>query len=113
MAKIIESYNVSKLDIINSRTSRAYAEMAGEKEIVKGAAIVMSKNNEGEDTEYSYIFCESGEIYGGNSGTVKNTVSDLIDLMTDEPEKRFGVTVRVCKSKSGRDFNSLVISEVV
>lgn len=111
--KVIESVNVTKLDIINARASKSYRELVGKSETVKGLAIIAGEDENGEPAEYAYMFAESGEVYGGTSGTIRNSVSDLIDLMVDEPDKHYAVTVEKGKSKSDREFLVLKASEVV
>lgn len=109
MSTIIKEANVSRIDMINARASHPYEDLVGNSVPVKGAAITRGLDEDGEEKEYSYIFSDNGAVYGGNSATVKNAVDELIDLMADEPNTVFTASIRKEKSKSGREFNLLVV----
>lgn len=109
--QVINQYNISKLDIINAKTSQSFQDMTDIVEIEK-AAIVQSKDNDGNECEYAYVFGADGSVWGGTSATVRETIDELIDLMNDEPDHRYAMRITTGKSKSGRDFLNARISEV-
>lgn len=111
MKNIKESYNVTKLDIINAETSLPFRELKGQTVAVKAAALVEDEKD-GELDLYAYIFAEDGAVYGGNSDTIRRAVSSLIDLMADEEGKQYGASVIGRQSASGREFLTLHISEI-
>lgn len=114
MAKtIIEAVNVSKLDIINAESSQSFKAVVGKSVLVKGVALIEEPDREtGEAVKYSYIFAESGEVFGGNSATIYRSAESLIQLMKEDPEKKYAFTVVSAPTASGREFLSLRIAEV-
>lgn len=104
--KILGMVNVTKLDVVNSESSLAFKEMP-EGTPIKGAAIV-----EDEGREYSYLYAEDGTVYAGNSATVKRGVEGLIDLLTEEPNKKYAATLLRRESNNGKEFYTIKFNEV-
>ena len=111
--KILDSINVTKLDIINAESSQGFKAAVGKDIPVKGVALIEEPDREtGEAKRYAYIFATDGAVYGGNSGTIYRSVENLIDLMTDDETKNYAFTVASAPTASGREFLSLRIHEV-
>lgn len=114
MAKqIVNQHGVTKLDIINAENSRSFRDLKGNTVEITGAALITDTNKEGEEVDYSYVFAKDGTVYGGNSATIYRAVEGIIDLMSDDENKHYAVTVDGRTATSGREFLSLRISEVV
>lgn len=112
MKKILESINVTKLDIINAESSQSFKAAVGKDIPVKGVALIEEPDREtGEAKRYAYIFAESGEVFGGNSATVYRSAENLIELMQDDDKKHYAFTVVSAPTASGREFLSLRIKE--
>lgn len=111
--KILDSINVSKLDIINAESSQSFKKAVGEAPIsIKGAALIEEPDREtGEEKKYAYIFTPDA-VYGGNSATIYRAVSNLLELMAETPDKEYAFTVASTPTANGRDFLTLNIREV-
>lgn len=110
MKKIIDSANVTKLDILNAESSQSFKAAVGENIEITGAALIEEPDREtGEAKKYAYLFAADGAVYGGNSATVYRSVEGLIDLMHDDEKARFAFTVVSAPTASGREFLSLRI----
>lgn len=109
MKKILsKTDSISKLDIINAEASKSFRELVGKPVFaVKGAALIEDANKDGEVTKFAYVFGDDGVVFGGNSATVYRGVDSLIDLIGDDPEVKYGITVDERPTASGRDFLSL------
>lgn len=115
MAKKILSQTdtITKLDIINSEASKSFRELVGADPVpVKGAALIEDANKDGVITQFAYVFCNDGVVFGGNSATIYRGVDGLIDLMGDDPEAKYAITVDERPTASGREFLSLRIVEL-
>lgn len=113
MKTIINSINVTKLDIINAESSQSFKTAVGKDIPVKGVALIEEPDREtGEAKRYAYIFAESGEVFGGNSATIYRSAENLIDLMGDGDGTQYAFTVVSAPTASGREFLSLRIHEV-
>lgn len=108
--KIISSANVTKIDILNAEASEGFKAMIGQRVIVRGAAIIQEDHDGGVET-YAYLFGVNGEVFGGNSDTIKRSVDQLIDLMNDDPDIVYAATVESRPSSSGRDFYTMKVFE--
>lgn len=110
MAKtIIKSVNVTKIDILNAEASSPFKDLIGKTASVNGAAIVTDTKQDGTTGEYAYIFSEDGFVYGGNSASVHRIVDGLIDVMTEDANGKYSVTVESRPTSSGRDFLTMRI----
>ena len=108
--KILNSCNVTKLDLINSEASKAFKDMPAGAE-VRGAAIVEEIDEEtGEAKRYSYLYTDSG-VYAGISASIRRGIEEFIDLMADEPDKTYKATVEKRPSASGREFFAIYFAE--
>lgn len=109
--KIINSINVTKLDIINAESSESFKKAIGNSIPVGGVAIIEDADREtGEPRNYAYIFAKDGNVYGGNSATICRACEMLIEAMNDEPSKDYNVNVVSAPTASGREFLSLRVS---
>ena len=110
MAKrIINSVNVTKIDILNAEASSPFKDLIGKTAEVSGAAIVEDTKSDGTTGEYAYVFTKDGYVYGGNSASVHRIVDGLIEIMTEEPNANFTVTVESRPTSSGREFLTMRI----
>lgn len=112
MKNTINSANVTKFDLINAETSDSFKSIVGEdfKEI-RACAIVEDVDREsGEMKEFSYIFTTEGDVYGGNSESVKRACDNVIELLTDGERIKF--RVKSAKTNNGREFLSLLVAPV-
>ena len=106
--KVINSINVTKLDIINAESSESFKKAIGTSIPVGGVAIIEDADREtGEPRNYAYIFAKDGNVYGGNSATISRGCEMLIEVMSDEPTKDYSVNVVSAPTASGREFLSL------
>ena len=112
--KILNSVNVTKLDIINAESSQSFKKAVGQPAIaIKGAALIEEPDREtGEEKKFAYIFAEDGAVYGGNSATIYRSVENLIELIEDDETKHYGFTVASAPTANGREFLSLRIKEL-
>lgn len=109
--KIINSINVTKLDVINAESSESFKKAIGKEIPVGGVAIIEDADREtGEARNYAYIFAKDGGVYGGNSATITRACDMLIDAMTEEPNKEYSVNVVSAPTASGREFLSLRVN---
>lgn len=110
--KILDSINVTKLDIINAESSQSFKAAVGKDIPVKGVALIEEPDREtGEAKHYAYIFADDGAVYGGNSATIYRSAENLIELMGDDENKKYSFTVASAPTASGREFLSLRIHE--
>ena len=111
--KVLESINVTKLDIINAESSQSFKKAVGEAPIkIKGAALIEEPDREtGEEKQYAYVFTEDA-VYGGNSATIYRAVENLIELMEEQPEAKFAFTVNSAPTANGREFLTLNLKEL-
>lgn len=108
---IIASHNVSKLDVINSTSSKSFKDvMPTDVIIVTGCAVVEDE----KDGQFAYLYTKDGEVYGGNAANAIKLVHDLIGLFTDPDESAdaYGVSVRPGTSNSGKTFLTFHVSRV-
>lgn len=61
------------------------------------------KENTGETVEILSILTPDNQVYSAQSGTVKRTFNDILNIMGDKP---FTIVKISGKSKAGRDFIS-------
>ena len=112
MKTILSSINVTKLDILNAEASQSFKALVDSKAVVKGAALIEEPSREtGEAVKYAYIFAEDGNVYGGNSATIYRSVDGLIDLMSDDPDAKYSISVVSAPTANGREFLSLRIKQ--
>lgn len=110
MAKeIIKSAHVTKLDILNAEASAGFKALIGQKVTVSGAAIIQDERNDGTVDTYGYLFGENGEVFGGNSDTIKRSIDQLIDLMNEDDGTKYAATVESRPTSSGRDFYTMKV----
>lgn len=112
MKTIKASYNVSKLDLINAKSSKAFKEVPPTEQIVvSGCAIVTEEDEDGKSREFAYIFDnENGATYGGNSAAAVELLQDLIPLMEETAGETYLVSVSCAKSKGGKDYLTFHVS---
>ena len=110
--KILKSFNVSKLDVINSTSSKSFkAVMPTDKLIVTGCAHVLDESEKGG--EFAYLYTRDGEVYGGNAANAIKLVGDLCSLFEDEDgADAYAVEVRPGTSNSGKTFLTFHVSNV-
>ena len=112
MKKILNSINVTKLDIINAESSQSFKSAVGADVPVKGVALIEEPDREtGEAKQFAYIFAEDGAVYGGNSATVYRSCENLIELMKENKTTHYIFTVVSAPTASGREFLSLRLRE--
>ena len=82
--KIINSINVTKLDVINAESSESFKKAIGKEIPVGGVAIIEDADREtGEARNYAYIFAKDGGVYGGNGANNSDAVVEGMDIYAE------------------------------
>ena len=110
---MINSYNFTKKDEINSISATPLQKVKGQVLHVVGAAITMRPDEEtGEEKKVGLIATDQG-TFSSISGTAIRGLDGIIDYMIDLQEDYTPVTIDVkvnaAKSNAGREFITLEI----
>ena len=105
MRKITESANFTAKDVFNITGAETLDSAKGGVIHVCGAALGLDVSHDtGEEVPTGYLKDTDGVIYSTISPTAQQSISSLIDMLTDDPIMVADIEVKSKKSKGGRDF---------
>lgn len=105
MRKITESANFTAKDAFNITGAETLDSVKGGVIHVCGAALGLDVSHDtGEEVPTGYLKDTDGVIYSTISPTAQQSISSLIDMLTDNPKMVADIAVKSKKSKGGRDF---------
>lgn len=108
--QLIASHNFSKKDIINSKNGIPLQDFEGDSTELRNitkAAMIEDVDPETGETKYITVLVIGDDYYTSISGTIYDSMGDVLDVMADEEKVDMRINRR--KSKGGRDFLTLNI----
>lgn len=105
---MLKSYNFTKKDEINSVSATPLQKAKGEVITLKGAAITIRPDENGEDKEVALLSTVERGMMSGISETAIRSLDLIIDYM-EEVQEDIEVKIKADTSNAGREFITLEI----
>lgn len=105
---VTQSVDFQKKDFINSRNGLALQDVETGTRIVLTAAAILRDDTDGEEKDVA-VLCTESDVYTSISSSVVDIIDDIIAMQVEDGGELPTVTLNKRKSKSGRDFLTLMI----
>lgn len=108
MRKLEVTYGVTKKDVANMVISESLESAAGKTIKIKGIAIGMDVDQDGEEVRCGYLVAED-TIYSTISDTAIRSIELYPEIMAEENLSEIEIVVSKRKANSGREFIVLFV----